>query len=49
MPFGSSKSAHPEDEDAVQQDTPVGNADEGAEMATQDDRPAGNGQTQGEP
>ena len=47
MPFGSSKSAHPEDEDAIQQDTPDGNAEEGDGQETS--APAGNGQTEGAP
>jgi len=55
MPFGSSKSARPEDEDAVQQDTPDGNAeesanaDEGAGDGDAQSAPAGNGQTEGAP
>jgi len=51
MPFGSSKSAHPEDEDAVQQDTPDGNAEEGAGNGDgqETSAPAGNGQTEGAP
>jgi len=55
MPFGSSKSARPEDEDAVQQDTPDGNAeesanaDEGAVAGDAQSAPAGNGQTEGAP
>ena len=57
MPFGSSKSARPEDEDAVQQDTPDGNAGESANAdedagdgdAQETSAPAGNGQTEAEP
>ena len=51
MPFGSSKSARPEDEDAVQQDTPDGNAEEGAGNGDgqETSAPAGNGQTEGAP
>ena len=56
MPFGSSKSARPEDEDAIQQDT-YGNDEESAEAgdgagdgdAQETSAPAGNGQTEGEP
>src|SRR3989337_107591 len=41
MPFGSSKSARPEDEDAMQQDTSDGNVEETAD--------ADEGKTEGEP
>ena len=57
MPFGSSKSAGPEDEYAVQQDASDGNAEESANTdggagdgnAQEMSAPAGNGQTEGEP
>ena len=57
MPFGSSKSAGPEDEYAVQQDASDGNAEECANTdsgagdgnAQETRAPAGNGQTEGEP
>ncbi|MDP2674538.1 MAG: hypothetical protein Q8Q00_06500 [Dehalococcoidia bacterium] len=57
MPFGPSKSAHPEDEDAIQQDTPDGNAEESANAVEgagdgdgqETSAPADNGQTEGEP
>jgi len=57
MPFGSSKSAGPEDEYAVQQDASDGNAGESANTdggagdgnAQEMSAPAGNGQTEGEP
>ena len=57
MPFGSSKSARPEDEDAMQQDTSDGNVEETADAdegagdgdAQETSALAGNGQTEGEP
>ena len=57
MPFGSSKSARPEDEDAIQQDTSDGNVEETADAdegagdgdAQETSALAGNGQTEGEP
>jgi len=56
MPFGSSKSARPEDEDAIQQDT-YANDEESAEAgdgagdgdAQETSAPAGNGHAEGEP
>ena len=54
MPFGSSKSAHPEDEDAIQQDTSDRNVEESADAEDGGDgdaqgtsAPAGNGETEG--
>ena len=53
MPFGSSKSARPEDEDAIQQDTPDGTVEESENASGGDGQetsaPAGNGQTEGAP
>ena len=56
MPFGSSKSAHLEDEDAIQQDTSDRNVEESADAEDGGDGDgqetsalAGNGQTEGEP
>ena len=54
MPFGSSKSANPEDEDSVQQDISDGNVEESATSdgagdgdAQKASAPAGNGQSEG--
>ena len=57
MPFGSSKSTRPEDEDALRQDTSDEDAEKSAEASDgagggdgeETSAPAGNGQTQGEP
>jgi len=57
MPFGSSKSARPEDEDTIQQSTSDENAEESAEASDGDGdgdaqetgAPAGNGQSEGAP
>jgi len=53
MPFGSAKSARPEDEDILQQDTSDENAEESAEAsdggAQETGAPVGNGQSEGAP
>ncbi|HLA19566.1 MAG TPA: hypothetical protein VJ253_09635 [Dehalococcoidia bacterium] len=53
MPFGSSKSTRPEDEDALRQDTPDGSVEETEDASDGDGEetsaPAGNGQTEGAP
>ena len=53
MPFGSSKSAHPEDEDAIQQDTSGRNVEESENASEgggeETSAPAGNGQTEAAP
>ena len=53
MPFGSSKSTRPEDEDAIQRDTPDGNVEESENASEgggeETSAPAGNGQTEGAP
>ena len=51
MPFGSSKSAHPKDEDAIQQDTSDRNVEDGGGDvdAQETSAPAGNGQAESAP
>src|SRR3989304_212230 len=53
MPFGSSKSTRPEDEDAIQRDTPDGNVEESENASEgggeETSAPAGNGQTEAAP
>ena len=53
MPFGSSKSTRPEDEDAIQRDTPDGNVEESENASEgggeETSAPAGNGQTESAP